>query len=316
MSQVGTDVIDQAIGWQVRLAEASEQEWRDFAAWLETPAHAASFDRIATDDLLVGMVAKSAPAAVPAPQAIAPARQYPRRLRAWAAGGGGALAAAIVAAFLIPGGNEADAMRYTVATAPGEHRSLTLGDGTGIELNGGTRITLDRSRPRFAALDLGQAVFHVRHDPAHPFEVRTGDAVLRDFGTVFEVTRDAERVDVQVAEGAVMFRPDRERIMLRPGMSLRRQHGRAPVTLGRVPVENVGSWRGGRLTFSEAPLGEVARAIERTSGIRLDVAPAASARRFTGSFRLSGNPQRDVAHVAALADVHYLRQRQRWLITL
>ncbi len=48
------DIVDHAILWHLRLRDASEAEWRDLVRWLESsPEHAAAYDRIVTDDVLV-----------------------------------------------------------------------------------------------------------------------------------------------------------------------------------------------------------------------------------------------------------------------
>src|SRR3546814_9914530 len=67
---------------------------------------------------------------------------------------------------------------YTIATVPGARRTIDLADGSRIELNGDTRITLDKAAPRFASLDRGEAMFHVRHDDSDPFVVMVGDDKL------------------------------------------------------------------------------------------------------------------------------------------
>lgn len=316
MSRDREGVVDQAIGWHLRLADASGADWHAFTDWLgEAPEHAAAYDRIATDDLLVAMATDvgAAPNA-PIAMAIEPRPSRRRGYRRWAFAGGAAVAAALVAIVVIPA-PDPQATRYVVATAPGEHRAVTLADGTRIDLNGGTRITLDHASTRLALLDAGQAMFHVRHDAAAPFEVRAAGVALRDLGTAFEVTRDERRLDVRVAEGAVLFRPDREAIALTPGMSLAKRDEEELPRLGRVPVADIGAWRTGRLSFSEARVRAVARTIERTTGIRLDVAPALAERPFTGSFRLTGRAERDIPHVAALAGVTYEHRHEGWVLT-
>ncbi|MDT9096625.1 FecR family protein, partial [Escherichia coli] len=90
----------------------------------------------------------------------------------------------------------------SVETAAGQRRVLTLGDGTRIEMSGGTRLTLDHHDNRIAALDRGQALFTVRHDAAHPFTLTAGGVAVRDLGTVFDVARDGSRLAVQVASGS------------------------------------------------------------------------------------------------------------------
>jgi transmembrane sensor len=116
------------------------------------------------------------------------------------------IAAAIVISILASGGlvcfQFLRAPIYT--TAIGEQRTLTLSDGSTIELNSRSRI-----RVRFAEherdIDLleGQALFHVAKDQSRPFVVASDHARVRAVGTQFDVYRKAEGIVVTVVEGRV-----------------------------------------------------------------------------------------------------------------
>lgn len=214
------DIVDQAVAWHVRQGGMSAADWQVFIAWLEAdPAHARAFDRIALMD--AALAEHPLPEPRPAPVAAndqGESRPTPRRRWLWAIGGTGI--AATLAALTIPLATTASADPYVLATKPGERRNVTLADGTSIEVSGGTRIGLDRANPRVATLEAGEATFHVRHDAANPFTLRSGGITVRDLGTVFNVARAGARLDVEVAEGAVMFQPGRESLTLRQGHAL------------------------------------------------------------------------------------------------
>src|SRR6218665_1287982 len=136
-----SDITDQAIAWHLRLAQAEEAGWAEFVAWLETdPAHAEAYDRLAIGDRMLDEAAFS-PAPVPVADNDNPAE--PRRWW-WAIGAGSAVAAALAVAVLQPGLFQSPSGTYAVATVNGERKTVTLGDGTRIELGGGTSIRLDR----------------------------------------------------------------------------------------------------------------------------------------------------------------------------
>ena len=199
-----TDIIDQAVGWHVRLAEASDADWVAFVAWLEADAaHAAAYDVIAGQDRLIGEA--RFPEAKPEPDAAND--NTPKR---WPWLIGGTAAAAVLAALIVPSAIAPRTSSYQIATRAGERRTVTLPDGTVIEMSGGTALTFDRATPRVTSLDRGEAVFHVRHDDKHPFVMTAGGVTIRDLGTVFNVAREGGDVSTAVSEGSVLFQPDRE----------------------------------------------------------------------------------------------------------
>lgn len=308
-------IVDRAIDWHLRQHEMSDADWRAFVAWLEQDAaHARAFDTVALD---LAMLAERAelfpaePAAAFRPVVGAPVR----RVLPWALGGSAVAAAASVALLLASAGGGRGGAPYTVTTEPGTRRDIALGDGTRIELNGASRLRLDRRDPRVATLEAGEATFHVRHDAGAPFVLRSGGATVQDLGTVFNVARDGARLDVQVAEGAVLFDPRGPAITLRAGsaVSARDDLGAGAVT--RIDVAKVGAWRSGAVAFSGEPFGRVATALRRIDGAVLSIDPSLSERPFTGMIRLSGAARRDVPHIAALVEANWHHDGERWFIS-
>ncbi|GGB19141.1 hypothetical protein GCM10011380_05890 [Sphingomonas metalli] len=304
--------IDQAIAWHLRLVEADEAEWAAFVAWLEAdPDHAAAYDRVARDDRLL------ADAAFPPPASPPVAANDNRRWRGWAIGGG--MGVALVAALSLlpslPSPLSPDPAPFVVATRPGEIRTVALADGTRIEMSGGTTLRLDPAAPRLAALESGEAVFHVRHDRTQPFTVTTGSIALRDLGTVFDVMRERDRVTVAVAEGAVMFRPEREALTLRAGDRLVADAGVGYIKRDTMAIGEVGGWRRGSIEANGQPLGLIAERLTRLYAYRLSLTPDLSARPFTGMIHMTGTADRDVPHLAALIGADWRRDGDRWLLS-
>lgn len=315
MTGIGGDIVDQAIGWHIRQHEMSALDWRDFVAWLEAdPAHALAFDRISLDQTLLSqqpvVARKAAPVAAndifetPAPT---------RRRWMWTVGGT-AVAAGLVA-LLMPMALAPASDPYWLNTRPGERQDVVLADGTRIEVSGGSRLRLDRRNPRLASLEAGEATFHVRHDERDPFTLHSGDLTVRDVGTVFNVAREGVRLDVQVAEGAVLFQPDREAVALTPGLALSAREDIGRVTLAHVAIDTIGGWRSGRLAFAGEPLAHVADTVHRIYGTNLILDPGLSVRPFTGMVRLTGAAERDVPHLAALVGAGWRRDGERWTLS-
>lgn len=92
----------------------------------------------------------------------------------------------------------------TYATQIGENRSITLGDGSTIDLNARSKVRIEFSRHlRNVELLEGQALFEVAHDVRRPFIVRSGPVMVRAVGTQFDVNRGRNGTTVTVIEGRV-----------------------------------------------------------------------------------------------------------------
>ena len=99
--------------------------------------------------------------------------------------------------------------RGVYETAIGEQRSLTLADGSTIELNAQSRVRVHFTAAE-RSIDLleGQVLFHVTHDTARPFIVHSGAASVRAVGTQFDIDRVSGETVVTVVEGRVAVLPD------------------------------------------------------------------------------------------------------------
>ncbi len=301
------DAIEKAIAWQLRLAAADESEWARFIAWLEaSPTHADAYDRIATADRMI------AGARFPelAPLAENDNRPASRHRLWWA---GGAAAAAALALAVVPA-LQPRAEPYQVATRDGERQTIALGDGTRIELSGGTQLTLDRANPRVATLDRGEALFHIRHDAAATFTLKVGAVAVQDLGTVFNVAHLGGRVQVAVSEGSVAFRPEAGPVTLHPGDALSARADGGDVVRTRIAPALVGGWRDGRLSFAGQPLREVAGTLKRLYGTEIALRGTLSERPFTGVVHLSGVADRDVPRLAELIGATSRRDGQQWIL--
>lgn len=94
--------------------------------------------------------------------------------------------------------------RGTYSTDIGEQRSVTLVDGSVIDLNARSRIKIRYGADeRYVDLLEGQALFHVAKDAARPFIVRSAETSVRAVGTQFDVYRKKSGTIVTVVEGRV-----------------------------------------------------------------------------------------------------------------
>ncbi len=166
----------------------------------------------------------------------------------------------------------------TYATNLGERETLTLRDGSRIELNTDTvvQISNDRDR-RHVRLERGEAYFEIVHDAAHPFVVSAGRGLVTDVGTKFVVRRDAQQLQVTLLQGAARFdstggseKP--ESIVLHPGEAVvATADGFSVAKKPEQETARETSWRRGVLVFSDTPLARAAAEFNRYNRIKIIV---------------------------------------------
>ena len=202
------------------------------------------------------------------------------------------------------------------ATSPGQRLRLTLSDSTRVLLSVGTRLRVPRDfgiHTRAVELD-GEAYFVVRHDPRHPFLVRTRQGVTEDLGTSFDVRAypQEDYLQVVVAAGRVSLHagPGRGRDS---ALSLRsRDRGviDARGVLSATPGVSLGdylAWTRGTLAFRNAALGDVVAQLGRWYDVDIDVGDASgTAERLTISFA-TGSVDEALATLARVLDARWTR---------
>lgn len=249
---------EDAADWVVRLqaGDLSEADALAFDAWLEaSPANARAYDEA------LGIAQAYERHAVELRDGLTARRPRPMPGRRAVLAFGGMAAAAAVAVMVLPQ-LTSEPQAQTFVTAKGERRTVKLADGSTLELNAGTRLSVTLARDgRHVILDKGQAVFDVAPNARRPFVIAAGDRTVRVVGTQFDVRRREGRLSVTVAEGAVEVRPVEgapgRAYRLHPGQRLDHREGAADVRIATAEPAEVLGWRSGRLVYREQPLAEV-----------------------------------------------------------
>ncbi len=117
-----------------------------------------------------------------------------------------ALRAVAGAAVVIACGVGAQVLRHptemkTYATVRGGHKTISLTDGSEIELNTDTVLRVAADNPRNAWLDKGEAYFQIRHNAANPFVVIVAGHRVTDLGTKFLLRTTMGQVNLTLIEG-------------------------------------------------------------------------------------------------------------------
>jgi transmembrane sensor len=281
-----------AAAWLVRLAEApGNAELRAaFDAWHDAhPLHAAVWARTQRAYHLLG---KHRPIDR---KLWKPRRRPSGRFRFALAG---ALCAGLALACLP---NLLLHLQSDLTTATAELGTLTLPDGTEVQLAPESAIdTLFTDRARGVRLLKGEAYFSVTHDPAHPFRVIAGDAIVTVLGTAFDIRMDATGTTVVVEQGNVQIedRASPDSHLLGPGDWVALSAGKDPVK-GHDAGPEVAAWRHGQLVVRDRPAAEIVEALRPyLPGLILLRDPAFEARRVSGIYDLR-NP---AATLRSLAD--------------
>ncbi|MBS0363275.1 MAG: FecR domain-containing protein [Proteobacteria bacterium] len=295
-------VAEEAARWFARLQgeAATGDDWLAFERWLQaSPAHAHAYERLELlwVDLDQAEIARELGGR---PLVAAARRRTPEpasrrtrggspdlvRRRVWI-GAGGAIAAALVVAVgvgLKPGA----APEQVYATAPGQTRVVTLADGTRIQLNSASKITVrfDGDARRVEMAD-AEAVFDVTHDAKRPFLIAAGDRQVRVVGTQFNLRRRDGLVDLTVSRGTVEVRPtdrlDAQPTRVTVGQELTHTEGQPAQVLKVADPDVAFAWTNGQLIYRDQPLSAVAADLTRRFGTPVRTADARTAAvRFSG----------------------------------
>lgn len=284
----GNPIDRAAAHWVARAMRGLDAEERaELAAWRAAdPRHAGSYVRALA-------IARMAAAPISQPLVCEPAdadsisvsaRLSRRRAFQWAA-------AACIAGMIGAGGFY-QVLGNRTSTARGEIRNIALADGSTAVLNTSSSIAVSmRAKRRAVDLLEGEAWFDVAHDPARPFEVRSGELVVRAVGTAFTVRSRPEGTDVVVTEGTVaIFREGKggAPIRLTAGKQLNFARGTmVEASLTGSQLEQQLAWRQGLIILDGQTLDVAVAEFNRYNDLKLEIMGGKLAsQRVYGTFRV------------------------------
>lgn len=183
-----------------------------------------------------------------------------------------------------------------VSTSIAQRQSVTLSDGTIVDLNAHTSLFVDHTpRERRVRLAGGQAFFQVTSDTSRPFIVDTPSGSIRVTGTAFDVRQTTnEQIEVTVQEGSVQVRlGSRDHPQASAPFSLTagdqlsntagppRLHKLSPAALADSLA-----WRDGDIVFEMTPLHEAVARFAQYHGKGITTSPAVASLEISGRFNL------------------------------
>jgi transmembrane sensor len=195
-------------------------------------------------------------------------------------------------------------MPRTYRTGHAEQSTWRLPDGSVLQLNSGSRVTVRFSRrERQIEVERGQAHFHVTHEPIRSFRVSAGDAEVLALGTEFDVYRRRDATVVTVVEGRVAVRRHNiatgvvdtasvaaiptppSRVELIAGQTVEINAEAAAPVFAEADLRESTAWLQRQIIFEQRQLGVVVDEFNRYSRIPIEIENAeVSALRISGVF--------------------------------
>jgi len=256
------EVEREASEWIVRLNadDVSAEDRNRFEVWLRShPLHARAYE-----ELLVTwrQFTAAAPLTQVAGDTGSPQQaESPYRPRRWRQLAMAMAMCGIVAAVSLGFYLHSLTTAARFETALGERATLSLPDGSTLQLNSNSSVRVDYSlRSRIIHLERGEAFFKVAHDVNRPFWVTTGDSWVRAVGTAFGVYLNRKGVRVTVHEGTVKLGS----AVLTAGEQADLE-GRLTTTrkLSTADLARVGAWQNGWVSIENNNLCDVIAELNR-----------------------------------------------------
>ena len=170
----------------------------------------------------------------------------------------------------------------TIATNYGEHKTITLLDGSEVILNSKSTLTYNEEdwlSNRRLTLE-GEAYFKV--EKGSTFTVVTNNGDVKVLGTQFNVNSVSDLFEVVCFEGKVSVQSKGETQILLPTYSVRRINGHAFETW--ETLETNPTWIDGESTFRSVPISYVISALESQYDVVINAKDIDQTIIYTGSF--------------------------------
>lgn len=154
----------------------------------------------------------------------------------------------------------------------GKRSRITLGDGTQVWLNAGSKLRYSANFISNATRDVyleGEAFFDVISDKAHPFIVHVQGVEIKALGTSFNVKgyNEDSRIETTLVHGKIAIAGDSvaDNVMLAANQRAVFEKKRKDVLVeNNVLTDSYTSWRKGVLVFDDEPLYDILPVLERT----------------------------------------------------
>lgn len=201
----------------------------------------------------------------------------------------------------------------TVTVPAGQRMSLTLTDGSKVDLNAGSKLVypaLFHGHERNVSLE-GEAVFHIMHDENRPFTVNTFAAKVKVLGTEFSVIADSRENEFSATliNGCVSVTgnaaPDHA-VTLRPDQKVSMKDGK--LVTEETEASEAALWTEGIIDISCNDFRKLMTRLEKAYGVRIVIErEEMPAIRCSGKVRISDGIDHVMSILSQLSDFKYAR---------
>jgi len=177
------------------------------------------------------------------------------------------------------------------ATRLGERATVALADGSQIQLNTNTAVSVSMGLWwRTVVLKRGEAYFNVRHDETRPFSVLAAGHRITDLGTEFVARTSGDKLEVTLVQGRARLETASASVQhhatdLVPGeIAVATADS---ISVARIPtrqITNALAWRVGKLAFTHVTLAEAASEFNRYNQTKLIIDPKVADLQVSGTF--------------------------------
>jgi transmembrane sensor len=263
-----------AIFWVTRLhsGDLTDADRQVFAAWLaQNEAHRTAYQEV---NIFWDNLSQIEPYAKPR---LVEARDYLRKARQRRLAISGKHLAGVLSLIVIVGFSPRWWSWLTTdiyRTAKGESTSIQLSDGSRIDLNTDTELSVQYTwATRSVKLERGEALFAVIHNAEKPFEVIAAGGRIQDIGTRFNVYQQGDRVSVTVLEGEVSVAASQSSTAqnLIPGQQISYDSTGHTSAISDADIDVATAWQNGQLVFKSQPLSAVMEQLGRYHDASLQV---------------------------------------------
>lgn len=174
----------------------------------------------------------------------------------------------------------------TFEAPKGRTATLTLNDGTTVQLSGGSVFKFPQAfseKTREVTLVSGEAFFKVKHIKEQPFILHTSETQIKVLGTRFNVLniKGSKLLAVTLTQGSISFKgKNQPETILKPGQQLMFDKIlNQTKKLEQVDTTYTTSWTDGVLWFKQSSFAEVVEKLEAHYGV---------------TFKVEGNPNLNI----------------------
>lgn len=295
---------DQACAWIARLRSdaVSQADKLAFSRWLNSDQrHEAAFDEALSAWQTTGAL-RYTPATR---QLLADAASsQPTRWFSWQPALAAGLAALALATFMLLPSTPEPAPSQQFTTVRGEQRTLDLDDGSQVQLNTDSVLSVSfTDSQRLLNLVQGEAFFRVAANRHRPFVVNTDAGTVTAVGTAFAVSKTTDGIKVTVIEGIVSVKEHQSQPEIKPETRLvKADEGLILSQQGLSEVRSTNAdkslaWRNGLLVLENQPLTEAISELNRYLAVPVSADPSLAKLRVSGTFSLQ-SPESTLAGLA------------------